>query len=87
MMDGRTISEVTALLEDRLGIAVASPHEDLFDSGALDSLAFVNLIVELETAFGIPIALEALDFDDFSTVAGIARFVDGAHGARVARTG
>lgn len=79
--------EVTALLAERMGVVVASPAQDLFESGALDSLSFVNLLVELEAAFGVQIVLETLDFDQFSTVDGIADFVASARHGAVARAG
>lgn len=78
------IPEIMELLEDRLGIVAASADEDLFDSGALDSLAFVNLLMEIETSFGIPIQLDEVDFEEFATVAGIAGFVQRVRARSVA---
>lgn len=79
--------QVTTLLEQGTGVAVDSSSLDLFESGVLDSLSFVNLLVELETAFGISIALDELDFDQFSTVDGIAAYVAAQRAATIARAG
>lgn len=79
--------QVLALLEQDMGVAVESGRQDLFESGALDSLSFVNLLVELEAAFGISIALDELDFEQFSTVEGIAAYIASARATGIARTG
>ncbi|GGO10187.1 hypothetical protein GCM10010116_20480 [Microbispora rosea subsp. aerata] len=48
---------------------------DLIDSRAINSLAFVEFIFLLEELTGEPIDPEALDLDDFRTLAAIqARF-------------
>ena len=49
---------------------------DLFDSGVLDSLGFVELLLRLEQEFGVSVALDDLELDNFRTVGRIAEFVE-----------
>ncbi len=48
---------------------------DLIDSGLLDSLALVSLIMELEQAYGIEVSYETLEVDQFRTIDSIVTFV------------
>ena len=41
--------------------------EDLFDAGVLDSMATVELIVELENRFGIRVPVSEFGRDDWNT--------------------
>jgi acyl carrier protein len=45
------------------------------ETGLLDSLALVELIVEIEQQFGIQIPLEEIEIDHFRSVVRIAEFV------------
>lgn len=49
----------------RLGLALGTVDGDLdvLGSGIVDSLGFVDLLLEVEVALGRPIDLERLDFD------------------------
>jgi D-alanine--poly(phosphoribitol) ligase subunit 2 len=49
---------------------------DLFDTGVLDSLAFVALLLRLEQDFGVAVAVDDLELDNFRTIARIAEFVE-----------
>lgn len=71
---------VLEILERRLGIRVHGPDTDLFDAGVLDSLSFINLLLHLESEFGIMISLDRLDLERFNTVNRIASFVGEASG-------
>lgn len=66
-------ARVQRIFLERMQFDVPSPQADLFDSGVVDSLSFVELLVHLEEEFGQRIELEELDLDDFRTVAKIAR--------------
>lgn len=66
-------ARVQRIFIERMQFDVPSPQADLFDSGVVDSLSFVELLVHLEEEFGKRIELEELDLDDFRTVAKIAR--------------
>jgi len=77
--------EIITIFVERLNVTVPSLDADLLASGVLDSLALVELLVQLEGRYGIQIALETLDFDDFRSVAAIAAFIarERANGAKV----
>jgi len=59
-----------------MNLDVPSPDLDLIDTGALDSIAFVELLVRLEDAFGVRVSLDDLDIDYFRSIRSIAAFVD-----------
>jgi methoxymalonate biosynthesis acyl carrier protein len=64
------------LFSEKLYLTVPSVDTDLLDSGMLDSLSFVTLLVELEEEFGTKISPEDVEIDQFSSIAKIAEFVD-----------
>ncbi|MFP3942047.1 MAG: phosphopantetheine-binding protein [Thermoanaerobaculia bacterium] len=64
---------VQRIFLERMQFDVHSVEEDLFDSGVVDSLSFVELLVHLEEEFGTRIEIEELDLDDFRTISKIAR--------------
>jgi D-alanine--poly(phosphoribitol) ligase subunit 2 len=64
------------LLSERVHVDVPSADTDLMESGLLDSLTLVELIVGMEEEFGIKISFDEIDLDNFSSVNKIARFVD-----------
>lgn len=69
------IDKLGALFVESFHIEVPSPDTDLLASGILDSLQFVELLVQLEQRFGIRIKVEDIDLDDLRTLARIARLV------------
>lgn len=68
-------AEIVALLLETLNVEAPSINEDLLDTGLLDSLKIVELLVELEVRFGMTIPLNELEIDIFRSVAGIAGFI------------
>ena len=62
-------------------IEVPSPDTDLLESGILDSLQFVELLVQLEQNFDLRIKIDDIDLEDLRTLARIARLVDANHEA------
>lgn len=74
--------ELRALFEEELGLSPPTNDTDLFESGIMDSLTFVNMLVSIERKFGLVVKLEALELDNFRTLDGIVRFV--AHNRRTA---
>jgi methoxymalonate biosynthesis acyl carrier protein len=58
-----------------LSVEVPSADTDLFDAGLLDSLAFVELLLQLEHEFGVSASVDDLDADNFRSIARIAEFV------------
>jgi acyl carrier protein len=54
------------------------PHEDLVDTGVLNSMHFVELLYLIETELGAEISMDDVTTDDFRTIANIkARFFPG----------
>ena len=48
---------------------------DLFEEGLMDSLATMNMFIQLEQTFGISIDLAEIEIEDFSTIRKINEFV------------
>lgn len=71
-----TAERVAELVRDTLGVHAPDPATDLIDSGLIDSLALVSLIVELEAAYAISFPLERFDVEDFRTLARMAALVN-----------
>lgn len=66
---------------ERLNLEIPSPDTDLFETGVLDSLAFVELMLFLENAFGITITLEQVEIEHFKSIERIAAFLLNGAGA------
>lgn len=71
-----------AQLEDQLValfremyLEVPSMHTDLIEEGILDSMAFMSLLFRLRSRYGIEIAIESVEADDFRTIAAIAHLM------------
>jgi D-alanine--poly(phosphoribitol) ligase subunit 2 len=58
-----------------LNLEVPSADTDLFETGLLDSLAFVELLLAIERDFGVTTSVEDLVVDNFRSIARIAEFV------------
>ena len=67
--------QLTQLFARNMNLAVASPELDLIAAGLLDSLVFVDLLVQLEHEFGVQIDLDDLEVDNFRSIASIAVFI------------
>lgn len=80
------IKRLGALFVESFHIEVPSPDTDLLETGILDSLQFVELLIQLEQHFGLRIKIEDIDLDDLRTLARIARLV-GANGGAVDAAG
>jgi len=66
---------ITRLFAQHLNVEIASSETDLFDTGVLDSLGFVELLVALEREFGLAAAVDDLEVCNFKSIARIAEFV------------
>jgi D-alanine--poly(phosphoribitol) ligase subunit 2 len=71
----RLRERVAAIFADALHLEVPSHDTDLFESGVLDSLAFVELLLQLEREFGVTTSVDDLDVATFQTIASIADFI------------
>jgi acyl carrier protein len=69
------VARLNALFLDQLHVEIPGPDTDLIDSGLLDSLQLVELLVQIEQNFGLRIALEQVEFDDLRSVTRIARLI------------
>ena len=67
--------QIASLLSGTLNLDVPTVDTDLFETGVLDSLAFVDLLLALEQRFGVTTSLEDLEVDNFRSIARIAEFV------------
>ena len=63
-------AELTALFARDLSVQVPSPETDLLETGRLDSVGMVELLVRLEERFGVRVEIE-----QFRSVAAIATFI------------
>ncbi len=70
------LQEVQALLEAELSIQIETPEMDLIESGVLDSLVLVELIMLLDARYGIAVDINELEFDDFRNVQNLCLFID-----------
>jgi acyl carrier protein len=66
---------ITRLFAESMHIDVPSSDADLFDTGVLDSLAFVELLSLLKDEFGVTTTAADIDLDNFSSIDRIATFV------------
>ena len=68
--------KIIEILQNTLLVDELHPEEDLFDAGYLDSLAIINLMVNLEQAFDITLAPETLNIDEFRSAKSIEKLVE-----------
>ena len=76
------MSDVNKLRERIAGVFASALHlevpsfdTDLFDTGVLDSLAFVELLLQLEREFGVTTSVDDLEAENFRSITTIADFV------------
>lgn len=75
--DAQLLNRVERLFEHKLGLPVPLPDTDLFKSGMMDSLAFVNMLLHLEKEFGLKFSLDEIDLEKFRSIASIADHIGG----------
>lgn len=74
--------QVGTIFRNDLHINPPTIETNLIETGLLDSLAFIDLLVHLEKTFGLKITLENLEIDQFHSIATIAAFVAAQNGRR-----
>ena len=67
--------QLVRLFAEKLNVDVPSVETDLIETGLVDSLAFVEFLAQLETTFGIHVALDDIDIDHLRTISRIAGFI------------
>jgi acyl carrier protein len=70
--------EITAIFVERFDTRILSDEVDLLETGLVDSVKIVELVLELEQRFGVSLPFEELEIEDFRTVPRLAE--------RIART-
>ena len=68
-------TQLVTLFAEKLNLEVPLVDTDLVENGMIDSMAFVELLALLEVDFGVSISTDALDLDNFRSIAKIAEFV------------
>jgi methoxymalonate biosynthesis acyl carrier protein len=68
-------ADIVDLFEAGLGLSVPSAEADLFETGVLDSMSFVELLLQIETAFGLTLNLPDIEFENFRSIDRIADFI------------
>lgn len=63
------------LLREGLAIEAPSPETDLLQTGRLDSVGVVELLLELEKRFGVRVEMEDVELDQLRTLSSITAFV------------
>ena len=66
--------QISEILREKSSVDVGVV-EDLIDAGVLDSLTFVELILELEQRFNLSVDITSLELDDLRSVERIVDFV------------
>ena len=75
-MQASIIDQLSALFEEALHIEVPGPHTDLLDSGLLDSLQLVQLLLQIEERMGARIPLDEADPDDLRSIGRLASLIE-----------
>lgn len=69
------LGQVRQMLGPLLGMDAPDADTDLIETGALDSFALVELLVQVEDRFGVQVPLEDLDIDAFRSAGSIAQLL------------
>jgi acyl carrier protein len=68
-------ADIADLFSERLGLSIPSADADLFEAGILDSMSFVELLLQIETVFGLALNLRDVEFENFRSIDRIADFI------------
>ena len=77
MLPATLRADVADLFSERLGLSIPSDDADLFETGILDSMSFVELLLQIETVFGLALNLRDIEFENFRSIDTIAAFLAG----------
>lgn len=73
--------QIAGVFSGALHVDVPTFQTDLFDAGVLDSLAFIELLVQLEREFGVTTSVDDLESDNFRSIDNIAAFIESRRAA------
>ncbi|MBI1984715.1 MAG: acyl carrier protein [Candidatus Wildermuthbacteria bacterium] len=62
-----------SLKEDEIGAMI---HENYFEKGWVDSLAFISFVNDMEQEFGIRFSNNEFQERTFATIAGVAKIIE-----------
>jgi acyl carrier protein len=79
------VEDIRSVLRDDLNVLVDSPNVDLIESGLVDSVGLVELILQLEERFEVSLPMDALEIDDFRSLQSIADMITRLSYVSVAR--
>jgi acyl carrier protein len=71
--------DVQTIFSDKLMRNVPSPDDDLLETGVLDSMNFIDLVLNLEERFGFTLNIVNLDIEQFRSIRSIADMVSSLH--------
>jgi acyl carrier protein len=63
------------IFREELQIDLPAVDGELIEAGLLDSMMFVSLLIHLEEEFGVKIAIQDVEIEEFSTIVNIAKLV------------
>ena len=69
------VGEIANLFAQQFELEAPRPDDDLLDSGLVDSVRIVELVLALENRFGVSLPFEEFEIDDFRSVASLAQCV------------
>jgi len=69
-------TQLTALFLEKLNLEIPSTKQDLIESGLMDSMTLVDLLLHLEQQFDLRISADTLELESFRSIESIAAFID-----------
>lgn len=75
-MKERIVQDLGRLFAGRLHIEIPSAETDLIETGLLDSLRLVELLLYIESDLGWRLPIEDIDLDDLRSVRRIAALIE-----------
>jgi len=68
----RLQQQIIEIFSERFETQLGSDEVDLLETGIVDSVKIVELVLEIEQRFGVSLPFEELEIDDFRTVLRLA---------------
>ncbi|MGZ4416789.1 MAG: acyl carrier protein [Gaiellaceae bacterium] len=69
------LPKLREIFADRLHLELPPEEADLISGGFVDSLALVELLLQIEREFGVTPDFESLEIEDFETLAAIEQLI------------
>lgn len=74
---------VREVFSREMNVDVPSTETDLFETGLLDSLTFVDLLVRLEEEFSLKLRLDEIDLESFRSIERVVEMLQEKVAARM----